>query len=153
MLGISFNIEKNSETNTYTISRLDNVSISKNVGISYMSGDHKERWVLDLGETTKTLTQVNIDQVNQVLMALISLKYQGIDIGKVYIKTLHGIDYHISAMIKIGKTIGMNIEDINPKTPDELSQVIPKHFLGEASNDTCLNSFQNGCGRLISILE
>ena len=46
-------------------------------------------------------------------------------------------------------TVGTSVTILDEKILSNSTE----HFLGDASNDSCLNSFQNGCGRLISILE
>ena len=62
-----------------------------------------------------------ITAVDEILFTAISFKAQKIDIPRVEINTISR-DYHIDAMIKFGRAIGMDIKDSKPESEEEISR-------------------------------
>ena len=60
--------------------------------------------------------------VDEILFTAICLKAQKIDIPRVEINTSISNDYHIDAMIKFGRAIGMDIKDSKPESEEEISR-------------------------------
>ena len=99
VFGINFHLEGCNHTETYTLMRKENVK----------PGD------LDIWELDNHM-------VDEILFTAICLKAQKIDIPRLEINTPISRDYHIDAMIKFGRAVGMDIKDSKPESEEEISR-------------------------------
>ena len=65
--------------------------------------------------------EIDNHMVDEILFTAICLRAQKIDIPRVEINTPISRDYHIDAMIKFGRAIGMDIKDSKPDSDEEIS--------------------------------
>ena len=66
--------------------------------------------------------EIDNHMVDEILFTAICLKAQGRDIPRIEMNTPISRDYHIDAMIKFGRALGMNIEDSKPVVEEEIER-------------------------------
>ena len=96
VFGINFRLDDNGDE-SYTLHRLEDVSPSQD-----------------------NILEVDNHMTDEILFTAISLWALGKDIPTLEIRTPVTKDYHMGAMIKFGRIIGMNIEDSRPNGEREL---------------------------------
>ena len=99
IFGINFHLEGSQSDECYTLARKEDV----------------EPGELDIWE-------IDNHMVDEILFTAISLKQQGKLIPRIEMNTPISDDYHIDAMIKFGRTLGMIIEDSKPESEPEIKK-------------------------------
>ena len=99
VFGINFHLEGCRRDECYTLARKEDV----------------EPGELDIWE-------IDNHMVDEILFTAICLKAQGKKIPRIEMNTPISRDYHIGAMIKFGRALGMTIEDSKPVVKEEIER-------------------------------
>lgn len=99
VFGINFHLEGCQRDESYTLARAEDVKPGE----------------LDIWE-------IDNHMVDEILFTAICLKAQGKKIPRIEMNTPISRDYHIGAMIKFGRALGMTIEDSKPVVKEEIER-------------------------------
>ena len=99
--------------------------LRKVFGINFrLDNDGEECYTLhrmeDVEPQLESILKIDNHMADEVLFTAISLWALGKQIPKIRIETPVSRDYHIGAMVKFGKVLGMNIEDSKPEGEREV---------------------------------